>query len=500
MRVSSIALLVTLSLAGCGSHSNDNMDSSKKPRVLVGHVEPGHELPEGMVHVPDRSVDDEPRVNKKILVTDDIAQITAVEEAFQRECDARYISVLEELRTSESFFGEHRDAFDSRRAQATKDLLAIMQDATASSRTRLRSAFELARLGEASAKRFIWEALRSNVPEMNREALHVIRNDSAHEVNLDLDTPDNAQVLLALFFSPDKEVQTDAISHCVWSNVPGAEDQLLAAFDKGTLADESSALKHLSRVATRPEAISRILRSVQQEPATIPSYKRTWSRWSLQKLIEHKDPRISEEFRQALHGLTLRYTGKERFDQHIAEDLAKTATAESIPILEEIIAEAKDPVSRGYAVEALARLQPDQAIDLLLAFIGRERAGSIVIGALTKHANERRAKDIIATVAENRTELRGEVARLLWNNLGPTGRNFAAENLERFNPDARMWLYWKINKLDVASAVRELVTVGVISEPAENILEQMSRRGDESPFGVANGQFDPTDPGELIGR
>ena len=97
-----------------------------------------------------------------------------------------------------------------------------------------------------------------------------------------------------------------------------------------------------------------------------------WTGFALERALSHPDPAVSAPVRKALHGYTLQFEGKQRYDQSLVRDLAKTADQDAIGVLEDVYAKAKDPVSRWYALEALARLRPREALDLILDCVRRE--------------------------------------------------------------------------------------------------------------------------------
>src|SRR5262249_37105280 len=104
------------------------------------------------------------------------------------------------------------------------------------------------------------------------------------------------------------------------------------------------------------------------------------------KVINHPAPAVALPFRQKMQEYLLTYTGKDRLGQHWADDLASVADHTAIPILEDIVARAKDPVSRAYALEGLARLQPEQAVERVLAEMKRDRPWDMLIRLLARYA------------------------------------------------------------------------------------------------------------------
>jgi len=183
---------------------------------------------------------------------------------------------------------------------------------------------------------------------------------------IDLTEPAVANQIVRLLSSPDPEVVKKAAHLCAWHNVPGAEEGLLAAIAKtrGPLEDVANAL---ARLVTKPE-VSRP-RSLIFFKERQDAYTSSIS-YDFQQVIDHRDPLVSRiprgdaELSPYLHG-------KDRIGQHWARDLASVADHSVIPILEEIVSKATDPVSRAYAIAGLGRLQPDRAVDRVLEELGR---------------------------------------------------------------------------------------------------------------------------------
>src|SRR5262249_43226763 len=141
----------------------------------------------------------------------------------------------------------------------------------------------------------------------------------------------------------------------------------------------------LARLATKPESILAALPYLFQK-----RQKEYTSRidYYFRDVIEHRNPAVSVPFRQAMQCYLLTYKGKDRLGQHWASDLASVADESVIPVLEEIVANAKDPVSRAYSLEALGRLQPERAVERVLAELRRQSPFEALFRILEKHVVE----------------------------------------------------------------------------------------------------------------
>src|SRR5262249_12034780 len=137
--------------------------------------------------------------------------------------------------------------------------------------------------------------------------------------------------------------------------------------------------------------------------------------------------------------------------------------------------------SRAYALEALARLQPERAVDRVLAEIRRERPWGMLLSLLRKYAVEEDYERICAVLyprsgGKKKRQIKIEEARLLLERLGRRGRQRLARNLNRLDAHARAGAEWKLQGLDVRNALTELHAAGVIRQAPDELLARMARR------------------------
>lgn len=465
---------------------------SNKPVILVGRVEGDPaDLPEGMVYHPGRDPDAPRRISQEVEVIDDPRLIAWARRAYEADVDCRFQDALEQVRDGEWVYLEHLDALRQRPKQASTELTRIMKDETAPAKGRARAAEVLASLGKAGGTRFLVAALGSTSADLCAAAVEMLGEWNS---KIDLTRPAIARQIIKLLASPDPEVVKKATHLCAWRKVPGAEEGLRAVIAKGGGPLEEQA-ETLARLATKPESIQAAL------PHLFKKRQKEYTssiNFSFRQVIDHPDPEVSRPFRQAMQRYLLTYSGKDRLGQHWAGDLASVADDTVIPVLEQIVAKAKDPVSRAYAVEALGRLQPERAVGRVLAELKRQRPFDVLFRVLEQHVAEddfERVRRVLypASGKGKDRQLHSEDARLLLEKFGPRGRELLLKKVDNLDNHAREWVTWKQQGLDVRTALAELHAAKVIRQGPDDLLAEMAeRRGEEE-----DEPLDTTEPAML---
>src|SRR5581483_1672408 len=178
---------------------------------------------------------------------------------------------------------------------------------------------------------------------------------------------------------------------------------------------------------------------------------------------------------QAMQRYLLTYGGKDRLGQHWAGDLASVADYTVIPVLEEIVAKAKDPVSRAYSLEALGRLQPDRAVDRVLAELNRQRPFETLFRVLENHVVEedfeRVCKVLYPSSGDRKDrQLQSQDVRLLLEKFGQRGRELLMQKMDKLENHAREWVTWKLQGLDLRMALTDLHAAKVIRQKPDELL------------------------------
>ncbi len=459
-------------------------------------------------------------VDRNPKVSDDAQQIAEVRKLHQQEKDALFNRALEQVRQWDFLESRSLEALKRRRDQATTELKRIMTAGRwATDASRGRAARVLFLLGDPESERFLFDAIKTGPAPLRAVALKMIGNWDMKTV--DLSNPERTRLILSGLDDPDPEVVAASAGLCADRKLPGTEGKLVELLKSGRAKDPRSIATQLAEIASSPEAIEVMLTTLLRDR---PERYHQWIGFVLQRLIEDPDPKISEPVRTAFLRYALGYQKPDRYDQSVARDLARVAERETIPLLEDIMANARDPVSRVYALEAVVRLNPEGAVDKILDFIRRggdnprvnslidakdEKAlhairfqgGDMTVGTLRKYAKEKDAERIIAVLVDSerrptRPVLSLEVVRLLIEHLGTPGRRAVEEAGDRLEASARMWAMWKLKGLSLDSAIDELRTAGVIGLTREAVHEKMHRA--REPMGEKKSEpVDTSDPQTL---
>jgi hypothetical protein len=443
----------------------DNPDNARK--IFVDRVTGDEPLPPNILHVPPRLPDAPVRIDRRPRVSASPQDIDAVRRRWEQELDTCYAAALGAIRSADFLDLDLRDALQQRRGQAVSDLKAVLAGKRQGAE-KTRAAAALWDLGDPAGEQFLLDALRSRSAAQRKAALAMLR---AWDRRVDLTAADRAGRVLAQLDHPDPEVVEAAVNLCAWKKVPGAEQRIGELLAGGRAANPERVALDLARIATTPETVQALLPHLFRAP---PAGYYQGYHFPLSRLLAHPDARIREPIRRALHVYARGLTGKLRHQQHVVHDLAETADAEAIPLLEKIRDRAADPVSRIYALEALARLQPGQAVDLVLEFVARHGRYQMAIDLLREHATEQDAGRVIAAVVPpperddpDARWLNSSVVRLLLERLGARGRQVVTERLEDIEPAARMEAVWALRGLTVPMALADLHAADVLPDGPE---------------------------------
>jgi HEAT repeat protein len=474
------------------------MSSSQpqKPKILVEHVQGDPaQLPEGIVYAPSRGADAPARVSRQAQVIDDPEQVAQCRALYEQELDQLFASALITVREGGWLYLEHKGALTARRDRAVSALRPIMSGKQKASPTaRVRAASALLALGERDGEAFLFDALTSRSAGLRAAAFKTLRE---HDCKADFTVPGRTEAVLARITDTDPEAAKAAVDLCVYRKLPGTESSLMALLASRRAQRPSEVAMKLAEVAETPQAVQAALPHLLRDR---PEEYSQWTGFALEHALGHPDPAVSAPIRRALHKYTLQFQGKQRYDQSLVRDLAKTADRDAVPVLEDIYARAEDPVSRWYALEALARLHPEQAVDRILDCVRREGVREMLVDILREHVRGTDAGRVLPVVLhpfdEAGTSLPPAVVRLLLDRLGEPGRQAVEARLDRLDAHARWWALWKLRGLDLRSAVTDLHAAGVISLPPDEVLMGMRQPGEA---GDEPRPLDLADPYALLG-
>jgi hypothetical protein len=454
---------------------------STTPVLLVGHVkgDPA-DLPPGILYHPGRSPDAPRRVSAEVQVSDDPALIAWLRQACEADLAARFAGVLRTVEAGQNIYLEHRHACRQRGPAAIEAIRSVMHSTTHTPKSRTWAALLLAELGQDEGRAFLLAALTSGDLELSQESLERLGHYSR---SVQLTDPDVAPLVLACLRSPHPVIADKAVHLCRFQTVPGAEAALREKLQTAT-AHRRDISEALARLATTPASIEAALPDLLP-----PRGDRYTSRFVAMFTTTLKgDEAVAGPLRRVMRDYLLGYEGPVRLGQHWACDFGMVAGPGDEPILEDILASATDPVSRAGALQALARLHPDTAVERTLAEITKYHPWEQLLGVLAQYATERDADRICAVLYPskpdakprpiNRTE-----AKLLEEKLGNPGRQRLNALLDRLDPHARQWIEWKRAGLHVRNAVAELRAAGILPPATEDPTDPPATQ-DENPRAI----------------
>lgn len=470
-----------------------SQQDQEKPKVLVGHIDCDEsDLPDGMLLHDARSPDAPDRVDRMPRVIDDSVEIQRTKKVFDRNISALYDQAISQILQGGWIYLEHTYALNERQNTAVADLRRLGGDESLLPAARAKAAKKLIALDDPEGERFLFDMLESPTANLRLAALESLRE---WDVKADFKNVDFCRRILELLEDADPRIVKAAAKLCSYRSIPGAEDKMVTLLERSQSQNPSAIAEELAKIATTRRSVDALLPHVLNDDS---DEFLQWTGYTFRKLVEHPDPDLSGPIKTALYQYTLRFPNQ-RYDQILVDHLAKCAGEDSIPVLEDIWKNAEDTVSRTYAVEALARLLPEKAIDLLTSHIQRDGARSDIVSLLREHVTESDFDQIVPVVLKalrkSGRPFEREVVRLYLIELGRRGEDFVRQHWEEFDEDARMWASWKLEGLDLLTALTELRAAGVIESSPDEITAKMQEGADTNDRHAV----DLSDPDSFIG-
>jgi hypothetical protein len=480
-----ISLLFAL---GCGetAESRAKTSSGKDTKILVDHVGEG-QLSESVVLAPARGLDEPVRVNRTLEVVKDSNALSEARQLHLTEINSLYDAAMVAIDSKDHLFLEHMWALESRKQHSVNALKAILSDKSSSTTAKAKAGYVLTQLGENSGEDFLFNSLSSKDAGIRLEAMKML---GEWDIEVDFSKGGRGDLLTSMMLDPEEAIRSEAVSLCVKNNLPGCEEKLVQLIEEKKVSDLGKAVLDLGRVATTKESVALMLTYLFKEPEE--QYGQ-WNGYALKRVLSNPDPAVSEPIRKTLHAYTLRFD-QQRYDQSLVRDLAMTAEGDSLTLLEDIYKNAKDIVSRLYALEAILRLQPDNAVERTLQHIRDERLTGMAIDILAQYVSEEHASRVIPVVDPGTGTLSERAVRLMLEQLGEAGKQHVLVNRDRLEPAANMWASWKLEGIDLHTALNDLEKAHVISEAPNALLSRMNKdrlQQGETPVDIS-------DPSELI--
>jgi len=172
------------------------------------------------------------------------------------------------------------------------------------------------------------------------------------------------------------------------------------------------------------------------------------------------DPEVSLPALQALDAEFKALPESMRYNQQIIRTVRDNLSTASMPVLEDIIYQAKDPVSKGYALQAEARLDGEQALPRLLRSLDAPYLRPYCLKGLAFVIRDENRPAILQELSKNYSKVppsQNEL-RFLLEQRGDKGRELAKTQLPKLKPEDRMLLMWHLNRWkleDLAAALKE---------------------------------------------
>ncbi len=417
----------------------------------------------------------------------DPKEITKAIALYEEEVATLQRQALITINNGEDIYLEHLWALEQQKQRSKETLQAILRDKKRTITAKARAAHALIQLGDTSGEEYLFTALESKDSETRLQSLKMLGD---WFIEIDFNNDGRTETILNMLVDSDKSVRLEAIKLATNKQLSGTEEKLIKLIEDDYFDDPSTVCEQLLKVATKPKSVEVMLPFLFDPTQESHS---AWLTFPLKVLLENPDPKVSVPIGKALHAHTLNYPN-ERYEQSLAHALTRTADEDSLDILEDIHINARDLTSRLYALKAIARLQPETAVERIVQHIESDRSSRMAIEILTEHASEEDANTIIPIIDKGSESISIETTKLMFDQLGEKGREHIQANRQRLSPQAEMWVAWKLEGLNLETAFNDLKEVIVNSKSFEETLLGMNaiRKKDEMP------EVDITDPSELV--
>lgn len=416
------------------------------------------------------------------IVTDEPA-IEELRQEFEREVAQAYDETMRGIFDEVAGLQEGRIwVVRLRRDQCVQAMKAMMCDARRSARARTSAAYVLFRLGEPSGEAFLLDSLTAKDAELRCFALKKMR---APMITFNFDIHGRADLVLSMISDPDADVRTAAVELCADYKISGTEQALVRLLEEGGAPDPNAVASQLGLVASTPETVQVMLKHLEG-----PGEKRTPDLWYFRNLMDDPRPEVSEPIRKAIHARVRSYQYDPNHEQYYVSPFSQTATRDSLPQLEEIYRSSRDSVCRSWALEAIARLQPETAVERALDHLRKEQSGTwTVVRMLKGRVTEADADRLISKLLRKSNWLHPELVQFLVEELGEKGRQAVVRRLLPGQIESNMCAYWRLEGITLLDALEDLAEAGLITEPPDRFLESMNRplrRGILKPVDISN--------------
>lgn len=426
------------------------------------------QLPEGLVYHQSRSPDAPDRVNRTPVMIDDPAEIQRTREMYAKGAEQGYENALNQVREGGWIFLDTIQALKQFPDKMNRDLSAVMNDPMQSAAARAKAAEVLTKLHHESGERFLFDCLQSSDDSMR---LATLKSLGEYGLDCDFSRDNRAALVHALLKDGSPDVAKQAAHLCRYRHVPGSEAAMLELWQSGKASDPTSLAEHLLSIATTPETVQAVLPHLAKN---LPDKFESHIGYILGDLIENPNPDISGPCRKVLYEYTLRFPDQ-RYDQTLVRDLARAANVDAIDVLVDIQTQAKDPTSRIYATQALARLQPEQGINILLTIVEEGGRMDWVADDLQNYARPEDLERISTLLLKSKDPWEQPVVSLCFEKLGPAGQAWLNQHQDRLSASAKACFGWKTKAIDIRNVIQEAHGLGIVSKTSEELIQALQK-------------------------
>ena len=347
----------------------------------------------------------------------------------------------------------------------------------------------LVELGDPWGRWRLGELLRDDDPEIRAAALRAARW-AFEEI---LPSEEETELLLSRLEDPDPEVRGRAVQTCGALELPGVVTRFRALLDRPDPPAPARLAYWIGKHGSPEIAIPRLARFVTDRPDEASWALGRLADWGRELEPPHSDlavKAVEDFFEGELVEDGFGSLGQGHFDQTLVRHLTAVATERSLPALERILREARDPVSRGEALVAIARLRGGAALALLEETAADPPASYYWVRAVEKAIEAETSPDLEARLRELPVRHLEELAmdhhtvRLLARECGEPGRRALAEHLDRIHPEDRQWLVWELRGWTLETVLADARGRGLLPEPIPEGWAEDFRRRHREEWGI----------------
>jgi hypothetical protein len=207
-----------------------------------------------------------------------------------------------------------------------------------------------------------------------------------------------------------------------------------------------------------------------------------WALAGLHILAQNESPALSAKAVTAIEDFFLHSPNKYKFDQQNAGLFGKIGTGRSLPAFKRIVEEATDNVSQHMALDAIARLKPALALELLPSHLDHYSLSASFLRAFQTAASASDwtvlVKMVVDALAAKRKNFNftDTMVDLLLDHGHELGRSVVEKELPSLWPTVRMHAMWKLNNWTIQDALQALKTHGLIETLPDSSLIEYARQ------------------------